>query len=200
MFCTNEARQLNSGMISVLDTHEARQTIFPVSVEFYHEAGRLGLIGEDVELLEGVLFKKMAKSPLHEWLVEFLRERLAAVCGAGFFIGKERPITCSRSEPEPDLAVFSGSMMDYRHAHPTTAELVIEIAISTQQRDRSKAAIYAEAGVKEYWLVEPDSRSVILYQSPGAAGYGSQTTFSAEQEVRSSIFPAFGLQLGTLLA
>ncbi|MDP1591652.1 MAG: Uma2 family endonuclease [Prosthecobacter sp.] len=187
-------------MISILDTHEARQTVFPVSVEFYHEAGRLGLIGEDVELLEGVLFKKMAKSPLHQFLARKLQRLLESLLPPGFFVDRECPITCSRSEPEPDVAVFAGTIEDYEHAHPTSAELVIEIAISTQQRDRSKAAIYAEAGVKEYWLVEPDSRSVVLYQVPGAAGYGSQTTFSADQEVRSSIFPAFVLQLGTLLA
>ncbi|HRJ11223.1 MAG TPA: hypothetical protein PK490_13980 [Prosthecobacter sp.] len=53
-------------MITVLESPEARQTVHPLSVEFYHEAGRLGLIGEDVELLEGVLFKKMPKSPLHQ--------------------------------------------------------------------------------------------------------------------------------------
>lgn len=187
-------------MISVLDTAEARQSVFPVSVEFYHEAGRLGLIGADVELLEGVLFTKMPKSPLHEWLVEILRERLVAVCGTGFFIGKERPITCSHSEPEPDLAVFQGSLMDYKHAHPTTAELVIEIALSTLQRDRSKAAIYAQAGVKEYWLIEPESRTVTLYQAPSATGYDSQTVVAAEQEARSSLFPEFGLRLATLLA
>lgn len=43
-------------MITVLESAEARETVFPLSVEFYHKAGRLGLIGEDVELLEGVLF------------------------------------------------------------------------------------------------------------------------------------------------
>lgn len=187
-------------MFNVLETAEARQTVYPVSVEFYHEAGRLGLIGADVELLEGVLFTKMPKSPFHEWLVEFLREQLAAICGPGYFIGKERPLTCARSEPEPDLAVFSGSMMDYRHAHPTTAELVIEIAINTVQRDRSKAAIYAGAGVKEYWLIEPESRSILLHQEPGAEGYAKQTLFTADQEARSNIFPRFSVRLEMLLA
>lgn len=43
-------------MITVLESAEARETVFQLSVEFYHKAGRLGLIGEDVELLEGVLF------------------------------------------------------------------------------------------------------------------------------------------------
>ncbi len=187
-------------MINVLETAEARQTVFPVSVEFYHEAGRLGLIGEDVELLEGVLFTQMPKSPLHEWFIDFLRAKLAAVCGAGFFIGKERPITCARSEPEPDLAVFRGSMMDYRHAHPTTAELVIEIAISSLQRDISKAAIYAGAGVKEYWIIDPELGTITLHTQPAAEGYSSRRVISAQELAVSTIFPAFTVTLAELLA
>lgn len=184
----------------VLDTLEARQTVYPVSVEFYHEAGKLGMIGEDVELLEGVIFKKMPKSPFHEWLVEFLRERLLQICGPSYFIGKERPITCSTSEPEPDLAVIKGSLSDYRHSHPTTAELVIEIAISTVQRDRSKAAIYADAGVKEYWLIEPEGGLITLHSEPKDSGYATTQTYSAQDLVPSALFPAFALRLADLTA
>ncbi len=187
-------------MISVLEAAETREAVFPISVEFYHEAGRLGLIGENVELLEGVLITKIAKSPFHEWLSEQLMELLRSVCAGGFVVVKERPITCQRSEPEPDLAVLVGPREKYRGKHPTTAELVIEISLNTVQRDRSKAAIYAGAGVKEYWLIEPEAGSTTLYQNPTADSYGRQTVFTADQEVRSEIFPAFVLHLGSLLA
>lgn len=187
-------------MIDVLETREMREAIYPISVEFYHEAGRLGLLGEDMELLEGVMFRKMPKSPLHEWLSCNLSPLLTSACGDGFIISKGHPITCERSEPEPDLAVFVGSIDDYRERHPTTAELVIEISISTLHRDRSKAAIYAEAGVKEYWLIEPEAGHITVYQDPGAESYGRQTVFTADQEARSELFPAFVLHLGNLLA
>lgn len=187
-------------MFNVLETAEARQTVYPVSVEFYHEAGRLGLIGADVELLEGVLFTKMPKSPLHQFLARKLQRLLEASLPAGFFVDRECPITCAHSEPEPDVAVFAGDIEDYEHQHPTTAELVIEIAINTQQRDRSKAAIYAGAGVKEYWLIEPESRMLTLHQNPSAEGYCIRTEFPADQEVRGSLFPDFAVGLGTLLA
>lgn len=187
-------------MIAMLETAETRQTVFPLSVEFYHEAGRLGLIGEDVELLEGVLFTKMPKSPFHEWLCQRLMALLQSSCGQGFVIAKERPIACENSEPEPDLAVFQGCLDDYRDHHPTTAELVIEVSINTLQRDINKAAIYAAAGVKEYWIIEPESGSLTLYQEPGATGYARQTSFTADQEARSELFPAFVVHLSTLLA
>jgi Uma2 family endonuclease len=185
--------------MTVLDTPEERQTVFPVSVEFYHEAGRLGMIGEDVELLDGVIFKKMPKSPLHEYFIACLRRLLEAACGPGMFVEKERPITCRSSEPEPDLAVFAGNWTEYRLKHPTTAELVIEIAINTQQRDRSKAGLYAEAGVKEYWLVEPEAGVISLYTVPGSAGYAKCRSFASRDLVTSTVIPAFNVTLEDLM-
>ena len=187
-------------MIAMLETAETRQTVFPLSVEFYHEAGRLGLIGEDVELLEGVLFTKMPKSPLHQFIARKLQRLLQSLLPAGFFVDRECPVTCENSEPEPDLAVFAGTIEDYESHHPTTAELVIEVSINTLQRDINKAAIYAAAGVKEYWIIEPESGSLTLYQEPGATGYARQTSFTADQEARSELFPAFVVHLSTLLA
>ncbi len=187
-------------MISVLETAEARMAVFPVSVAFYHEAGRLGLIGEDVELLEGVLFKKMAKSPLHQSLARKLQRLLEKMLPSGFFVDRECPITCARSEPEPDVAVFAGTIEDYAHQHPTTAELVIEIAISTQQRDRSKVAIYAEAGVKEYWLIEPEAGTTTLFSQPQVGSYAEQRVFNAQEKATSSLFPALSVTLAELMA
>lgn len=184
----------------VLDTLEARQTVYPVSVEFYHEAGKLGMISEDVELLEGVIFKKMPKSPLHQYLVRKLQSLLAALVPSGYFVDRESPITCATSEPEPDVAVFMGSSDDYQSAHPNTAELVIEIAISTVQRDRSKAAIYAGAGVKEYWLIEPEGGFITIHTNPQDSSYTTHQIFTSQDLVTSTIFPAFSLRLADLTA
>ena len=186
-------------MMTILDDPEARQSVFPLSVGFYHEAGRMGLIGEDVELLDGVLFKKMSKSPLHEWLADRLRGQLDAVCAVGFFVGKERPITCATSEPEPDLAVFAGVPGDFRHGHPTTAELVIEIAINTLQRDRSKAGIYARAGVKEYWLIEPEGLRVTLFTGAAGGEYAAARVFEAGQTASSEVVPGFVVEVAGLM-
>ena len=185
--------------MTVLDTPEERQTVFPVSVEFYHEAGRLGLIGEDVELLEGVIFKKMPKSPLHQTLIRILQKMLQEIVPHSCFIDRECPITCRDSEPEPDLVVFQGDLSDYQVRHPTTAELVIEIAINTQQRDRSKAGIYAEAGVKEYWMVEPEAGVISLYTVPANEGYASCQSFAIQDLVTSTVIPAFSVRMADLM-
>jgi Uma2 family endonuclease len=186
-------------MASVLDHPEVRETVFPMSVAFYHEAGRLGLIGEEVELLQGVIFRKMPKSPLHQRLIRLLQRLLQQVVPASCFVDRESPISCADSEPEPDLAVIEGNLEAFRESHPTTAELVIEIAISTQQRDRSKAPIYAAAGVKEYWLIEPEAGTISLFNGPSADGYANCAAFPAEAVVTSTVLPAFAISLAALL-
>jgi Uma2 family endonuclease len=35
------------------------------------------------------------------------------------------------SEPEPDFAVVSGSIRDYRDEHPANAALVVEVALTS---------------------------------------------------------------------
>ena len=55
--------------------------------------------------------------------------------------------------------------------HPTTALLVVEIAVTTVETDREKALIFAEAGIPEFWLVLPQTRQVEVYSRPSAQGY-----------------------------
>jgi Uma2 family endonuclease len=119
---------------------------------------------------------------------------------AGFFVDRECPISCQHSEPEPDIAVFSGNIEDYESSHPTTAELVIEVAINTQQRDRIKAGIYAGAGVKEYWLIEPEAGLVTLHTQPQGDAYECVRSFQPDEEAVSTVFPGFSLRLAELMA
>jgi Uma2 family endonuclease len=185
-------------MTSFLDDPKVRAAVFPLSVDFYHQAGDLGLIGENVELLEGTLVKKMAKSPLHTWLVQLLFTLLQQSLRPGLSVRMEQPLTLERSEPEPDLAVVRGGPNDFRHAHPTAAELVIEVAISTVEVDRQKAAIYAAAGVKEYWLVIPEAGCVEVHREPSAGAYAQRLTLTPPARLESGVLPSFTVALGGL--
>jgi hypothetical protein len=127
--------------------------LWPLSVAAYRALGEAGLIPENTELLYGLVYTKMSKSPFHSFLLQFLHEALTRALPAGRLLRTEQPITCGDSEPEPDLAVVAGCKEDFRESHPQTAELVIEVSISSHDYDRSKLRAYAAAGVKECWLV-----------------------------------------------
>lgn len=159
----------------------------------------MGLLGEDVELLDGVIVKKMPKSALHEGIVRRLQRRLQAAAPAGYFVTKEGPLTCTASEPEPDLALVHGDPEDLS-AHPTTARLVIEVAVSTEELDRRKAMIYAQAGVQEYWLVEPERRRATVFRDPVADSYARSAVFDCNQVVASAVVPGFNVSLSELFS
>lgn len=188
------------GMSSILESPGVRAAVYPLSVDFYHQAGDLGLIGEDVELLEGTLIKKMPKSPRHEWMVDFLQDQLRAALPAGWRLRKEGPLTLARSEPEPDLAVVRGTLDDFKAGHPTTAELVIEVAVSTLDVDRHKAAIYAAAGVREYWLVNPEQRCVEIHRRPEGEGFQEHAVATPPARLASTAVPGLTVDLAGLFA
>ena len=183
---------------AVLDSPAARERVVPLSVRAYHDLASRGMIAERSELLRGVVFEKIPKSRLHVRLVRYLESLLRQQLPADFLLQKEDPITCVDSEPEPDLAMIRGGESDFLDQHPSTAELVIEVSISTEDTDRAKAEIYAEAGVQEYWLVLPRQRTIEVFSQPSQAGYASHVI--ATDVVTSIVLPEFRVALSELFA
>ena len=173
--------------------------VWPLSVEAYHALGEARLIPERTELLYGFVYQKMSKSPLHSFLVQLLQDLLHGVVPAGFVVRTEQPITCADSEPEPDLAVVRGQMADFRLAHPHTAELVIEVCVTSADYDRSKLRAYASAGVKECWLVLGREKQVEVHRQPGEGRFAERTLYGPGARLTSTAIPTFTADLSKLL-
>lgn len=164
---------------AILDEPEVRGAALPLTVEQYHRLSAECIVPERTELLQGVVIEQMTKSPLHTFLVQRLTRWMESALPAGWLVRKEEPLTLADSEPEPDIAVVVGRPEDYRTAHPATAAFVVEVAIATLGIDRAKADIYAAAGIPEYWIVIPDSRTVEVFRRPGPTRYGERLAVSA---------------------
>ena len=134
---------------------------------------------------------------MHSFTTEELTARLRKVVQPGLLVRQEQPLTCQRSEPEPDVAVVLGTRTQFLKLHPTTAELVIEIAVSSAEFDYQKRSIYAEAGVREYWIVLPEERRLEVHTRPLSREYGVKRVYIAPEVVASEILPAFQLDLAT---
>jgi hypothetical protein len=52
-------------MLTIPDESEMRRYPLPLSVSSYEKMEELGLIEEKIELIRGVIFEKMGKSPFH---------------------------------------------------------------------------------------------------------------------------------------
>lgn len=91
---------------------------------------------------------------------------------------------------EPDLCVICDAEKIKKFGCVGAPDLVVEIlSRSTTRRDqKDKFELYEEFGVREYWIVSPENRSVIL----NVLENGSYKTFRPATEgeiLQSKIFP-----------
>jgi len=153
-------------MPAILDIPEVRSRVSHLSVAEYHRLDEFNENGKRTELIRGIIIEKMSKSPRHCSIGKRLYDLIASILPGGFVVRREDPLTFADSEPEPDVSVMQGSPKDFDDKHPSTAELVIEIAVSSTALDRENASLYAEAGVTEYWIVLAKERQVEVYRRP----------------------------------
>jgi Uma2 family endonuclease len=177
----------------------------------YDDTARLPDDGNRYEVIRGVLYVTPAPNYKHQFVImnlaasfhEFLAEReLGVVLPAPFDILLPREIA---SPVEPDLVVFrSGNVPDWgAKSFAGVPDLVVEVlSPSTRSRDRRiKLRAYEEAGVPEYWLVDPDLRSILVYgreghESPG--GFVERCRGGVGERVTSAVLPGFELEVARL--
>jgi Uma2 family endonuclease len=146
-----------------------------------------GVLDEDtpVELLDGILVAVSPKSAEHQAAVTLLLRWLRALDDR-YDLRVEGPLAVpdEASLPEPDLAVVQRA--EDLHRHPTTALLVVEVAVTSQAADTTvKPRLYALAGVPDYWVIDVPRRRVEVRRDPDpdAGVYRSVATLAAEQMI-----------------
>lgn len=174
--------------------------VWPLSVAAYRALGEAGLIPKNTELLYGFVYRKMSKSPFHSFLVTRLARLLQAALPAGCILRTEQPVTCGESEPEPDLAVVRGREEDFSDDHPHTAELAIEVCITSHEYDRSKLSAYANAGVKECWLVLGPEKQIEIHRQPVGGQFAERAVHGPGGKLVSNVLPSFAVDLDALFA
>jgi Uma2 family endonuclease len=174
--------------------------VWPMSVAAYRSLGEAGFIPKNSELLYGIIYKKMSKSPPHSAIVRRLLKLLQAISLPGRFVSSEQPITCEDSEPEPDISIVRGGEEDFWDEHPGTAELVIEVCVTSHEFDRLKLRAYANAMVKECWLVLVPEKKIEVYRAPVEGQFSEQKTFGPGGRLKCGAVPEFVVELDKLFA
>nr|WP_273038111.1 Uma2 family endonuclease [Iningainema tapete] len=160
-----------NGVINSLAPAVPTEPVWRFSVEQYHQMIRLGIFTSDdpVELLEGWIIQKMPKNPPHRAATKLTRNALEEIVPGGWYVDTQEPITLEDSEPEPDVVIVRGNTLDYLDRHPGAQDLalVVEIADSTLERDRTfKKRLYARAGIPVYWIVNLVEKQIEVYTKP----------------------------------
>ncbi len=187
-------------MSAILELPEARPLVARLTVEEFHRSAELGIYGKRAELIRGIVFEKSPVTALHRKLSKRLYDHLRDLRLAGHVVFHESPLTLRDSEPLPDVAVVAGEDADFDRQHPTTAQLVIEVAVTSVAFDRENAQLFAEAGVPEYWIVLAEKQQVEVYLRPEAGEYRERRLYSGAESLECGAVPAIRLALPILFA
>jgi len=157
--------------------------------EDYYALHKEGRLSRHTELLEGVLIEKMTISPKHRQIVYRLRRILEEILTTTKLVLQESPLSTPTSEPEPDLSIVTGTLDDFRDSHPSTADWVIEVAVTSLSLDLSKRKIYASAGIPEYWIIDPEEGRILIFSEPTQEGYKSERVIRKIEFIRIPVEP-----------
>jgi hypothetical protein len=157
------------------------------SVEEYHRLAAAGILTEEdrVELLEGLISPKMVHTPIHDATVSIIEFLLRPLLRDGWILRIQSAITLQSSEPEPDLVVTKGPPYRYVDRHPQSADigLVVEVAESSVNRDRTKVQTYAAGRIPTYWIVNLKDKTVEWFDSPRDEVYQNGGVLTASDRV-----------------
>jgi Uma2 family endonuclease len=135
----------------------------------YYRLGELGFFrGQRVELIEGHIMVLSPQNAPHTFSVDQVAFLLEQAFGPSYWVRRQYPLDLGQTtEPEPDVSVVVGTRRQYTQAHPTTAELIVEVSDTTLAYDRHrKGSLYARAGIADYWVVNLRARHVEVYRVP----------------------------------
>ena len=167
----------------------------------FHRFGDMGLFeGRRAMLIDGVILEEGPMNPPHAITLELVEEALRAAFGAGWRFRSRFPLVLGQDlDPEPDFAVIAGTARG-SSGHPTTADLVVEVADSSLDFDTNvKRLLYARASMREYWVVDVNGRRLLVYHDPQAGDYATQQVLGPADTVAPLAAPAAAVRVADLL-
>lgn len=169
----------------------------------YDDYLRLPDDGRRYEIIEGVLYVANAPSYEHQYTVTKIVSKLeqfvdlsqaGVVLTAPFQVhlpGIAQPVQpdvlfiTGERRPEAGTQIFIGA-----------SDLIVEVLSPSSLRldQHIKFGAYEQARVKEYWIADPKTRSVIVYTLPfDSREYVVVGQFASGEMIQSPLFPNFQL-------
>ncbi len=163
---------------------------------------------ERVELIRGKLFRMSpAPSLTHQRLATFFTARLF-----NFFEGKNcqvftapfdvrLPVGRRKGEDttvvQPDLCVICDPAKLDERGCAGAPDLVVEILSpgNSSREMGEKYRVYEEAGVREYWIVNPMEKIALIYILNETGTYIGLAPVTEDDPLKSSIFPGLAIDL-----
>lgn len=170
--CTYHLDGISPNMVaeaqSYYSTLQGKKRQGEYTLEDYHN------MPEDrrAELIDGVIYDMASPSPLHQMIAGMVYARILAFIEKNkgdcipFIAPADVQLDCDdRTMVQPDVFILCKQDRLRRFGICGAPDFVLEVLSgSTRKKDMTvKLTKYMEAGVKEYWVIDPEKRLLIVY-------------------------------------
>ncbi|MEZ6135777.1 MAG: Uma2 family endonuclease [Pirellulaceae bacterium] len=164
--------------------------------------GAFDAVDSRVELIRGELCGMNPAGPLHDDLIGYLHDwSVRSTLRATIHIHGQTGMSIPQADSRPEPDVFWVKAKRYLTAHPTGGDtlLAIEVSESSLRSDRTtKADLYAEAGVQEYWVVDVGGKCIYVMREATDGHYVWQRTARIGEELSPLAEPTAVLNIADL--
>ena len=175
------------------------------TVDEFYRIWDTGILPEDgrFELIRGEIIEMPRPKPPHSGPVNRLTQLFSVTLGKSAIVSVQNPLAIDRySEPEPDVVLLKPRPDFYAESHPMAADvlLVIEVSHTTTYYDsRTKAPLYAEAGILEYWQLDVQKSALVVRTNPLNGQYRDVEVFQRGQTICLQALPSVSFSIDAIL-
>ncbi len=161
------------------------------------------------ELVDGCLEFQSVPTWVHAWIVLWLHDELRKIVRSrklGYTaVAPVRVRTVGESIREPDIVWVTVTQLPNPLEPPHGAQLVMEVVSegsSDKRRDREeKRTEYAQAGIPEYWIVDPETETITVLTLPAETTvYAEHGVFNPGEMATSVLLPDFTVDVTACFA
>jgi Uma2 family endonuclease len=177
---------------------------YKLRIEDYELLARSGSIAAiaRTELVDGKVFSVSPQYRPHGYVKDELAYRLRRALerlGLPLSVATEQSIAIPpHSEPMPDVIV-TNERRGPGAIPAASVALIVEISTSTLRFDlHTKSAVYATAGIPEYWVVDVDSRNIQQMWAPEGDAYADVREVAFGERIAAATIQSLVLETNIL--
>ena len=154
-----------------------------------------------IELIRGEIREMMAPNPPHSLVVSnLLRWSIQNAPTEEVIVRAQDPVGIPEldSAPQPDIVWVR--RRDYSKRHPRSSDvlLIIEVSDAPYGYDvGEKLDLYAECGIKDYWVVNVKHYRLQVFRKPRRGAYTDRQEIDNESAIAPLAYPKIPLDVET---
>lgn len=170
--------------------------------------------GERWEIINGAPYMQAAPAPIHQEILMELSKQIAVyltgkpcrIYPAPFCVrlpkGYEKNEREVKNVVEPDISIICDkSKIDDKGCNGAPDMVIEIISPSSIKTDRvTKFNLYEQAGVQEYWIVEPEQRLVSVFQLQKNGRFSRPEMYADEDSIKVALFPDLEIDMGAVFS